>query len=113
MGDKRVLTHDIFTSISKTHDCSSGAVSLSWAVQRGITIIPKSRSKLRIEDNIKLVTLSDEEMETMDNAYLNIQKRRTADYYDYLWEERDGRREILGWTPVEMGWDDEQGNWLM
>lgn len=51
-------------------------------------------------------------MELMNTARRVIQKRRTSDYYEYLWEERDGRREILGWTALELGWEDEQGNWL-
>lgn len=51
-------------------------------------------------------------MQKVDNAHQTIQERRTADHYAYLWEERDGRREILGWTAVELGWEDEQGNWL-
>lgn len=111
-GGKQVLTNDLFISIGKAHDCTSGVVSLSWAVQRGITVIPKSSSKSRIEANIGLVTLTDREMKLIDKAHQTIQKRRTADYYDYLWEERDGRREILGWTALELGWEDEQGNWL-
>lgn len=58
------------------------------------------------------MTLTDVEMELMNTARRVIQKRRTSDYYEYLWEERDGRREILGWTALELGWEDEQGNWL-
>ena len=86
---------------------------MSWAVQRGITVIPKSGTKSRIEDNIKLVILADDEMEKMNNAYRSIKQRRTADYITRLWCEVDGRRELMGWTTVELGWDDEEGNWLV
>ena len=107
-----MLGHDLFASIAKAHDCSTGVVSLSWAVQRGVTVIPKSSSKSRIEDNAKLVTLTDEEMDRINNAYKTLGQRRTADNYP-LWTERDGKRLILGWTLVEMGWEDEEGDWLL
>lgn len=112
-GANIILTNDLFTNIAKAHGCSTGVVSLSWAVQRGITVIPKSGTKSRIEENIKLVTLSDDEMESVNNAHRTIKKRRTADHIAPLWREVDGRRELMGWTAVELGWDDEEGNWLV
>lgn len=107
-----ILTHDLFTKIAKAHDCSTGVVSLSWAVQRGICVIPKSSSKSRITDNIKLVTLSDDEISTIDGAHETIRKYRIADALDALHLEVDGKRTMQGWSKADFGWEDEQGNWL-
>lgn len=112
-GSKLILDHDLFTSIAKDHGCSTGVISLSWAVQRGMTVIPKSSKKNRIEDNIRLVELTGDEIARMDNAYRDIQLRRTADHYPNLMLERDGRELVLGWTAAEIGWEDDEGNWLV
>lgn len=108
----QILTHKLFITIAKVHNCSTGVVSLSWAVQRGIAVIPKSSSKTRISDNIKLVTLTDEEMTTINGAYHAITKDRIADSLEALHMEVDGKKTLQAWTKVDFGWEDEQGNWL-
>lgn len=108
----QILSHDLFTGIGRAHNCSAGVVSLSWAVQRGITVIPKSSSKARILDNIKLVTLSDEEMTKMASAQDKIKRMRIADNIEALWLELDGKKTLQGWSKVDFGWEDEEGNWL-
>jgi glycerol 2-dehydrogenase (NADP+) len=107
-----VLTHQLFKDIAASHGCSPAVVSLSWAVQRGVSVIPKSSNTERMEDNIKLVTLTDDEMAKMNSAHETITKYRIADYIPQLQATVDGKQTILGWTPVELGWEDEQGNWL-
>ncbi|KAH7157974.1 GCY protein [Dactylonectria estremocensis] len=108
----QILTHDLFTDIAAKHGCSAGVVSLSWAVQRGITVIPKSSSKKRIEDNISLVTLTDEEMDQINGAHNTIQRYRIADGIKTLQVEIDGKQTLQGWSKVDFGWEDEEGNWL-
>ncbi|SPO01797.1 related to GCY1 - galactose-induced protein of aldo/keto reductase family [Cephalotrichum gorgonifer] len=109
----QVLKNKLFVGIAEAHGVSTAVVSLSWAVQRGITVIPKSSSKARIEENIKLVTLTDEEMDKINNAHLTISKLRISDTFDRLWLEMDGKRVFQGWNKVEAGWEDEEGNWLL
>lgn len=88
-------------------------VSLSWAVQRGIVVIPKSGTPARIEENIRLVTLTDEEMETMNNAHRTVGKVRISDGITSLQYDIPGKGvTLLGWTNQEFGFEDEQGNWL-
>ncbi|KAH7176425.1 GCY protein [Dactylonectria macrodidyma] len=108
----QILTHDLFTDIAAKHGCSAGVVSLSWVVQRGITVIPKSSSKKRIEDNISLVTLTDEEMDQINEAHNTIQRYRIADGIKSLQVEMDGKPTLQGWSKVDFGWEDEEGNWL-
>lgn len=107
------LTHELFTGIAKAHDCPPAVVSLSWVVQRGITVIPKSATKSRIQSNIKLVTLSDEEMAKMNSAHVTIKKLRIADQDLPIEVIIDGKRTLMGWTNADFGWEDEQGNWLL
>ncbi|KAL2752992.1 hypothetical protein ACRALDRAFT_2030079 [Sodiomyces alcalophilus JCM 7366] len=111
-ADNPILTHELFKGIAQKHGCSTGVVSLSWAVQRGVTVIPKSSSKARIEENIKLVTLDDEDMAKMNDAQNTVKRFRIADHITRLWMEMDGKPTLQGWTRVDFGWEDEQGNWL-
>ncbi|KAL5333790.1 putative aldo-keto reductase [Aspergillus crustosus] len=107
-----ILTNPLFQKIASRHGCSIGVVSLSWAVQRDIIIIPKSSSPKRVEENIRLVTLDEAEMEEINNASNTIGRLRIADHIQGIWREVDGKRTILGWTPEDFGWEDADGNWL-
>lgn len=107
-----ILTHELFQTIADKHSCSCGVVSLSWAVQRNIVVIPKSSSKARIAENIKLVTLDDEDMDRINSAHKTIRRDRIADRLEALMVEVGGVKRIKGWSAVDFGWEDEEGNWL-
>ncbi|EFQ31134.1 aldo/keto reductase [Colletotrichum graminicola M1.001] len=111
-AQNEILTHELFTSIAKAHDVSTGVVSLSWAVQRGIAVIPKSANKARIEENIRLVTLTDEEMRKINEAHKTIKRERLSNNIASQHMEIDGKMTQQGWTYVDMGYEDENGNWL-
>ncbi|KAF6808822.1 putative aldo/keto reductase [Colletotrichum sojae] len=116
-GDSKVardhiMQDDIFTSIARKHNISTGTVSLSWAVQRGTIVIPKSSSETRIRSNIRLVTLNDEDMAAINDAHCKIGQERISSVHDHVWFELDGRRTLYGWPEVDFGWEGEQGNWL-
>ena len=109
------LKHPIFTTIAENHGCSPAVVSLSWAVQRGIPVIPKSGRHERIDENIRLVALSKEEMHTVDESHKSIGLIRLSNitpgllmYPAYL----GGKETVLGWTNEELGWEDVEGNWI-
>lgn len=54
-------------SIAKKHDCSAAQVLISWSVQRGIAVIPKSVNPERIQQNIDAanVKLDEDDMQTI------------------------------------------------
>ncbi|KAJ0382698.1 hypothetical protein COL922a_012022 [Colletotrichum nupharicola] len=112
-AQNEILTHELFTSIAKAHDCSTGVVSLSWAVQRGTSIIPKSANKSRIEENIRLVTLTQEEMNKINDAHKTIRQERFSNNIESQHIVIDGVMTQQGWTYVDMGYEDENGNWLV
>ena len=111
-AENDVLTHPIFIDIAQAHGCSPAVVSLSWAVQRGLSVIPKSTNKERIVENIHLISLSDNEMSRISSVSKIIEKYRIADFIPDIRVEVDGKPTVLGWSKVEMGWEDEDGNWL-
>ena len=82
-------------------------------MQRGITVIPKSISRSRIQDNIKLVTLTKEELTAINSAHKIIGKFRIANGIELLHHQIDGKRTLQGWSYADLGWEDEQGNWLL
>ncbi|TDZ33600.1 D-galacturonate reductase [Colletotrichum spinosum] len=105
----QILTHEVFEKLARARGCSVAVVHLSWAVQRGITVIPRSSSHSRIDDNIRLITLTADEMSIMNAAQDTIGKHRST---DQLVKEIDGRKTIFGWMLQDFGWEDEYGNWL-
>ncbi|KAK2004337.1 aldo/keto reductase [Colletotrichum falcatum] len=111
-GQSEILTHELFTGIAKAHNVSAGVVSLSWAVQRGVAVIPKSANKSRIEENIRLVTLTDEEMHRINDAHKTIKRERFSNNIASQHMEIDGKMTQQGWTYSDMGYEDENGNWL-
>ena len=111
-GKNPILTDKLFTDIAEKHSCSAGVVSLSWAVQRGITVIPKSSKNSRIESNIGLVKLDESDMDKLNHATDSIEKIRLSEIIPGLKYELNGKDTILGWSKADFGWEDEDGNWL-
>jgi glycerol 2-dehydrogenase (NADP+) len=114
LGHKnQILSHSLFHSIAKKHSISVEVVSLSWAVQRGITVIPKSSKESRIAENIKTVTLTDAEMSSMDEAHNTIGELRVMDHNSGIpGKANDGTKTIMGWSIVDFGLEDKNGQWL-
>ncbi|KAN0062250.1 hypothetical protein ACQY0O_005431 [Thecaphora frezii] len=57
-----VLQDPLVVEIAKKHNADPAQVVISWGVQRGVTVLPKSVTPSRIETNGKLLTLSEDEM---------------------------------------------------
>lgn len=112
-GKNPMLTDSLFKDIADNHGCSAGIVSLSWAVQRGVVVIPKSSQLKRIEENIRLVRLDEAEMGSLNEAHVRLGRMRLSDSIPGIqYELPGGKKTVLGWTKAEFGWEDDQGNWL-
>jgi glycerol 2-dehydrogenase (NADP+) len=111
-GKNPVLTHPIFLEISSAHNCSPAVVSLSWAVQRDVIVIPKSSSVSRMEENIGLVTLTDQEMESINLAHLKLGRVRLSDIIPGMRYNFKGKDTLMGWSVQDFGFEDSEGNWL-
>lgn len=88
-------------AIAQKHNTTAANVALSWNVQRGVSVVPKSTNEKRMKQNITLIKLSDDEMKQID-AISSDPKRHTRTNFLVLNKEKGT---ILGWTMEEMGWD--------
>ena len=81
-GNHGIFTHPVLTKIGQKYGKSAAQVALRWNVQRGVTVIPKSVHKERMEQNIDIwdFTLSDEDMAEI--AKLDIGHSEIVDHSD-------------------------------
>ena len=81
-GNHGIFTHPVLTQIGQKYGKSAAQVALRWNVQRGVTVIPKSVHKERMEQNIDIwdFQLSGEDMEEI--AELDIGHSEIVDHSD-------------------------------
>ena len=81
-GKHGIFTHPVLSEIGKKYGKSAAQVALRWNVQRGVTVIPKSVHKERMEQNIAIwdFVLSDEDMAEI--AKLDIGHSEIVDHSD-------------------------------
>ena len=81
-GSHGIFTHPVLTAIGQKYGKSADQVALRWNVQRGVTVIPKSVHKERMEQNIDIwdFQLSDEDMAEI--AKLDIGRSEIVDHSD-------------------------------
>ncbi|MEM9978111.1 MAG: aldo/keto reductase, partial [Cyanobacteria bacterium P01_D01_bin.2] len=70
-----LLDDSTIASIAKTHGATPAQVLISWAIQRGTAVIPKSVNPARIKQNLAAaeVSLTPEDMQA--SASLNLNRR--------------------------------------
>ena len=63
-GNHNIFAHPVLTAVGQKYGKSAAQVALRWNVQRGVTVIPKSVHRERMEQNIDIwdFQLSDEDM---------------------------------------------------
>ncbi|MDO5294207.1 MAG: aldo/keto reductase [bacterium] len=66
-GIDHVADHPVLKEIGREHNKSAAQVALRFLVERGISVIPKSRHSSRLAENLNILdfSLSDSEMETI------------------------------------------------
>ena len=81
-GNHGIFTHPVLTKIGEKYGKSAAQVALRWNVQRGVTVIPKSVHKERMEQNSNIwdFQLSDEDMAEI--AKLDIGHSEIVDHSD-------------------------------
>ena len=81
-GNHGIFTHPVLTKIGQKYDKSAAQVALRWNVQRGVTVIPKSVHKERMEQNMAIwdFRLSNEDMAEI--AGLDIGHSEIVDHSD-------------------------------
>lgn len=61
-----VLNDSVITEVAKKYNKSPAQVVLSWNVQRGVIVIPKSTHKARLLENMSFFTLAQEDMDKIN-----------------------------------------------
>ena len=81
-GKHGIFTHPVLTAIGQKYGKSAAQVALRWNVQRGVTVIPKSVHKERMEQNLAIwdFALSDEDMKEI--AKLDMGHSEIVDHSD-------------------------------
>jgi len=76
--DKRIL------EIASRNNITPAQVLLSWAVQRGTSVVPKSVRPERIRDNMQILELDDADFHVVDNMKSEKESVRYLDPTLYL-----------------------------
>jgi len=89
--------------IASRYNITPTQVVLSWAVQRGTSIVPKSENEQRLTANITLVKLSDEDMNSLDEFHLKPGMHKSLLFYHQEDET------VFGWKYEWLGWNMTKG----
>ncbi|EJD49731.1 aado/keto reductase [Auricularia subglabra TFB-10046 SS5] len=102
-----LFSSEIIQAIASKHNANVGQVLLSWAVQRGVNVIPKSESEERLRANITLVPLNEDDMTLLNNFHKGEGLHRSLlTYHD---EKLGG---VFGYTYEQLGWPMVKGGFV-
>ncbi|KAI5117867.1 hypothetical protein M0805_006569 [Coniferiporia weirii] len=93
-----LLQESTIAEVAQGTGSTTGQVLISWAVQRGTAVVPKSEKEERIKQNITLVNLSETDMKTLDEIHLKPGMHRSLMRY-----HQNGM--VVGWTHKQLGWN--------
>ncbi|KAK6463014.1 Aldo/keto reductase [Scheffersomyces coipomensis] len=68
-SDSPLFKDTTIVEIAEKNKVSAATILISWAVQRGTIVLPKSVTPKRIEDNFKTIELSEEDFEAINNIH--------------------------------------------
>merc|ERR1712232_143932 len=73
-GEPALLEDPALTSIAKKHKCTPAQVLISFPIQRGISVIPKTVTLSRLEENLASVkvALDEEDLKALNSFDKNF-----------------------------------------
>ena len=74
----------VVDNIAKKHGVQGANVLISWQVARGCNPLPKSVTSSRIENNLKLIDLSPEELDELEKGALAQTPKKVCDQSDLV-----------------------------
>ncbi|KAF9010476.1 NADP-dependent oxidoreductase domain-containing protein [Cyathus striatus] len=96
---RTLLEHNLVTSIANKHAITPAQVLLSWGLQQGVAVIPKSENEQRLAANITPFQLPDNDIEVLDALHKEPGMHRSLLTYHNL----EGT--VFGWTYEQLGWN--------
>ncbi|KDQ58974.1 hypothetical protein JAAARDRAFT_205970 [Jaapia argillacea MUCL 33604] len=98
------FTDPTIASISEKLGVSPAQVVISWGVQRGTVVVPKSENVERMKANLALVKLSSEDMKAINDLHKQAGMHRSLLAYHNL-----DPGKVFGWTYEQIGWSMQPG----
>ncbi|KAG8828437.1 hypothetical protein FRC19_006535 [Serendipita sp. 401] len=98
-GSAPFYSDPTFLSLASKYEVQIGQILLSWAVQRGTIPIPKSSNEERARQNLQIIKLAQEDMNTIDEYHKQPGMHRSHSLIGSIKDEK-----LLGWTMDELGW---------
>ncbi len=81
-GRNGIFTHPVLTKIGEKYGKSAAQVALRWNVERGVTVIPKSIHKDRMEQNFNIWDFSLTEEDMKEIEALDLGHSEIVNHYD-------------------------------
>ncbi|KAI0352624.1 Aldo/keto reductase [Trametes cingulata] len=102
LGKHKFADDPSIVNIAKAHgpDVTGAQVLLSWGVQRGTAVVPKTLHASRMRENLELVQLSKEEMDALDKFHTKPGMHRSV--CGFHSPALGGS--CFGWTYDQLGW---------
>ncbi|KAH9847884.1 Aldo/keto reductase [Lenzites betulinus] len=103
LGKHKFAEDPDIAAIASAHGATTtpAQVLLSWGVQRGTAVIPKTLHPARLEENMKLVQLSAAEMDVLDRLHSKEGMHRSVCGF----HSAALGGSCFGWTYEQLGWD--------
>lgn len=76
-----ILSDEDIVNVAEKYNVTPAQVVISWDIQRGVTVIPKSSKPSRIDTNFQPIELSSQDIDIIQNLY----KKRHHRIYRYDW----------------------------
>lgn len=70
-----LLQEPVLTQLAEKYSVSPACIAISWAVCRGTVVLPKSVNPSRVESNLKIVQLSSDDIEIVNDIHKTTSKR--------------------------------------
>ncbi|KIJ53588.1 hypothetical protein M422DRAFT_241825 [Sphaerobolus stellatus SS14] len=97
--------------VAEKENATVAQVILSWGVQRGTIVIPKTEKEERMVENIKLPKISPESIEEINNLHKQPEYNKPlCGYFAF------SPRSVFGWTYEQLGWNlkwNEDKKWVL
>ncbi|KAL5531103.1 hypothetical protein ACEPAG_3979 [Sanghuangporus baumii] len=105
VGKHKFANDPAIVEIAKSYGVTSAQILLSWAIQRGTSVIPKTLNEERLKENITLIDLSSSEMSVLNQIHQKPGMHRSV--CGFHSSEFGGS--CFGWTYDQLGWNMVEG----
>ncbi|KAJ7668657.1 Aldo/keto reductase [Mycena polygramma] len=105
VGKNKFSSDPDVVRIANVRGITGPQVILSWGVQRGTSVIPKTANHARLRENTTLVDLSVEEMAVLDTLHRKPGMHRSVCGF----HSSDLGGSCFGWTYEQLGWSMTEG----